>query len=97
VDGAYYEDLAGRLYGLLITLEDRLGGEQTQLLHHFIQVGEYGLALEEIAAALAQDQIGLILSSGSSSTYSNHGNCNAQGSGNTVICSGTYMLRHREP
>lgn len=28
---AYYEDLAGRLYGLLIMLEDRLGGEQSQL------------------------------------------------------------------
>jgi len=59
VDGAYYEDLAGRLYGLLITLEDRLGGEQARLLHHFIEVGEYGLALEEIAGALAQDQIAI--------------------------------------
>ena len=32
--------------------------------------------------------IGLILSSGGSSIYSIHGSCNAQGSGNTVICSG---------
>jgi hypothetical protein len=54
VDAAYYEDLAGRLYGLLIMLEDRLGGQQAQLLHHFIEVGEYGLALEEIAGALAR-------------------------------------------
>jgi hypothetical protein len=36
---------------------DRLRGEQAQLLHHFIEVGEYGLALEEIAGALAQDKI----------------------------------------
>ena len=25
-------------------------------MHHFIEVGEYGLALEEIAGALAQDK-----------------------------------------
>jgi len=36
---------------------DRLRGEQAQLLHHFIEVGEYGLALKEIAGALAQDKI----------------------------------------
>jgi hypothetical protein len=54
---AYYEDLAGRLDGLLIKLDGRLGGEQEQLLHHFIEVGEYGLALENIAGALARDQI----------------------------------------
>jgi hypothetical protein len=50
MDAAYYEDLAGRLYGLLIMLEDRLGGEQAQLLYHFIEVGEYGLALKESLA-----------------------------------------------
>jgi hypothetical protein len=49
MDAAYYDDLAGRLYGLLIELSDRLRGEQAQLLHHFIDVGEYDLALEEIA------------------------------------------------
>jgi hypothetical protein len=59
VDPAYYEDLAGRLYGLLIGLSDRLSGKQAQLLHHFIDVGEYGLALEEIAGALAQDKIAI--------------------------------------
>jgi hypothetical protein len=59
VDAAYYEDLAGRVYGLLIILEDRLDGEQAQLCHHFIEVGEYGLALEEIAGALAQDTIAI--------------------------------------
>jgi hypothetical protein len=53
MDAAYFEDLAGRLYGLVIVLEDRLSGEQAQLFHHFIEVGEYGLALEEIAGALA--------------------------------------------
>jgi hypothetical protein len=56
---SYYEDLAGRLYGLLIGLDDRIGREQAQLLHHFIEVGEYGLALEEIAGTLAQDAIAI--------------------------------------
>jgi hypothetical protein len=50
MDAAYYEELAGRPYGLLIGLDDRIGGKQAQLLHHFIDVGEYGLALEESPA-----------------------------------------------
>jgi hypothetical protein len=54
VDAAYYEDLAGRLCGLLIGLADRLGRQDAREFHHFIEVGEYGLALEEIAGALAQ-------------------------------------------
>jgi len=59
MDTGYYEELAGRLYGLLIGLDDRIGGEQARLLHHFIDVGEYGLALEEIAGTLAQDAIAI--------------------------------------
>ena len=61
MDTAYYEELAGRLYGLpiglLIGLDDRIGREQAQWLHHIIDVGEYGLALEDIAGTLAQDTI----------------------------------------
>jgi hypothetical protein len=59
MDAACYEDLAGQLYGLLIGLSDRLNGKQAQLLHDFIDVGEYGLALEELAGALAQDTIAI--------------------------------------
>jgi len=59
MDTGYYEELAGRLYGLLIGLDDRIGGEQARLLHHFIDVGEYGLALEEIAGTLAQAAIAI--------------------------------------
>jgi hypothetical protein len=55
MDAAYYEDLAGRPYDLLIGLDDRIENEEAQLPHHFIDVGEYGLALEEIAGTLAQD------------------------------------------
>ena len=58
-DAAYYEDLAGRLYGLLIGLDDRIGSEQARWLHHVIDVGEYGLALEDIAGTLAQDAIAI--------------------------------------
>jgi hypothetical protein len=58
-DAAYYEDLAGRLYGLLIMFDDRLPGERAGLLHRFIEVGEYGLALEEITGALAQHAIAI--------------------------------------
>ena len=57
MDSAHFEDLAGRLYGLLIGLDDRIGSEQAQWLHHVIDVGEYGLALEDMAGTLAQDAI----------------------------------------
>jgi hypothetical protein len=46
------EDLVGRLYGLLILVEDRLGSERAREAHHFIEVDEYALALEEIAGVL---------------------------------------------
>ena len=59
MDSAYFEDLAGRLYGLLIGLDDRIGSEQAQWLHHVIDVGEYGLALEDIAGTLAQDAVAI--------------------------------------
>jgi hypothetical protein len=59
MDTGYYEELAGRLYGLLIGLDDRIGRKQAQWLHHVIDVGEYGLALEDIAGTLAQDAIAI--------------------------------------
>jgi len=33
--------MRGRLYGLLVLLGDRLPGDQTSLLHYFVEVGEY--------------------------------------------------------
>jgi hypothetical protein len=56
-DSAYYEDLAGRLYGLVIAFSDRLSADQAQWLHHVIEVGEYGLSLEDLAAMLVYDKI----------------------------------------
>jgi hypothetical protein len=46
------EDLVGRLYGLLILVEDRLGTERAREAHRFIEVDEYSLALEAIAGVL---------------------------------------------
>ncbi len=46
------EDLVGRLYGLLILVENRLGSERAQEAHHLIEVDEYALAMEEIAGVL---------------------------------------------
>ena len=58
-DSAYFEDLAGRLYGLVISFSDRLPADQAQWLHHVVEVGEYGLALEDLAAMLAYDNIAI--------------------------------------
>ena len=59
MDPACYEDLTGRLYGLVIRLSDRLPPDQAQWLHHVTDVGEYGLALEDMAGMLAHGQIAI--------------------------------------
>jgi hypothetical protein len=53
VDAAWCEDLRGRLFSLLIAVEDRLGREHAQWVHHVIDVDEYGLALEDMVGMLA--------------------------------------------
>ena len=52
-DTAYYEDLAGRLYGLVIRLSDRMPADRAVWIHHVTEAGEYALALEDLAAILA--------------------------------------------
>jgi hypothetical protein len=52
-DAAWYEELRGQLFALLIMVEDRLRGEQAQWVHHVIDVDEYGLALEDMVGILA--------------------------------------------
>ena len=59
MDPGFYEDLAGRLYGLLIGLEDRLNCDDASIIHQFTDARHYGLALEEIARALAHQMIGI--------------------------------------
>jgi hypothetical protein len=57
VDPGFYEDLAGRLYGLLIGLEDRLNSDDAAIIHQFTGARHYGLALEEIARIVAHRTI----------------------------------------
>lgn len=59
MDAAYYEDLAGRLYGLVIRLSDRLPADRAQWLHRVTDLGEYGLALEDMAGMLAHGRIAI--------------------------------------
>ena len=59
MDPGFYEDLAGRFYGLLIGLEDRLNCDDASVIHHFIDARHYGLALEEIARTVAHREIGI--------------------------------------
>ena len=56
VERAYYEEIAGRLHGLLIRLDDRLPGKDITLIAEFIDANELGLALEGIADALSEDE-----------------------------------------
>jgi hypothetical protein len=59
VDPGFHEDLAGRLYGLLTGLEDRLDSDDAPVIHQFTGARHYGLALEEIARTLAARTIGI--------------------------------------
>ncbi len=59
MDPGFYEDLAGRLYGLLIGLEGRLNCDDASIIHQFNDARHYGLALEEIARALAHQMTGI--------------------------------------
>ena len=58
-DTAHFEDLAGRLYGLVIIFSDRLPADRAEWVHHVVDVGEYGLALEDLAAMLVHDKIAI--------------------------------------
>ncbi len=50
-----YDDLTGRLFGLLVSLDDRLVARDARLIHEFIEAGEFGLALEQVADVLAEE------------------------------------------
>jgi hypothetical protein len=54
MDRAYYEEIAWRLRGLLIRLDDRLSAKDAKLIAEFIDVGELGLALEQMADQLSE-------------------------------------------
>ncbi|GAA4351983.1 hypothetical protein GCM10023145_16930 [Angustibacter luteus] len=56
VDRACYEEIAGILHGLLIRLDDRLPGKDITLIAEFIDANELGLALEQLADVLSEDE-----------------------------------------
>ena len=55
MDVSDYEEIAGRLRGLLIRLGDRLRGEDQTWILDFIDANELGLALEQMADALGDE------------------------------------------
>lgn len=54
-DSSYYEEIAGRLRGLLIRLSDRPPAKDLTLIDEFIDGNELGLALEQMADVLCED------------------------------------------
>ena len=51
MDPAFYQDLTGRHYGLLIVLEDRLNCEDAPVIRQFTGARHDALALGDIARA----------------------------------------------
>ena len=56
VDRLQADRLHGRLFALLIGFDDRLSRRDAELIHEFIDVGEFVLSLEQIADVLAEDE-----------------------------------------
>jgi hypothetical protein len=56
MDRAQYEEVAGLLHDLLIRLDDRLPGKDATLIAEFIDAKELGLALEQMADVLSEDE-----------------------------------------
>ena len=56
MDRAYYEEIAGELRGLLIRVDNRLAQEDAKLIAEFIDANELGLALEQMADVLSEDE-----------------------------------------
>lgn len=56
MDRGYYEEIAAQLHGLLIRLDDRLPGKDVTLIAEFIDANELGLALEQMADVLSEDE-----------------------------------------
>jgi hypothetical protein len=59
MDPGFCEDLTGRLYSLLIVLEDRLNRDDTPVIHQVTDASHHAVALEEIDRAAAHRHIGI--------------------------------------
>ncbi len=57
VDTAYYDEITSTLRSLLIRLSDRLPREDQVLISEFIEANELGLALEQMADVLSEDDL----------------------------------------
>lgn len=55
-DSSYYEELRGRLHGLLITVADQLPPITVQLVGEFIDANECGVALEIMSEMLVESR-----------------------------------------
>lgn len=51
-----YQEITDILHGLLIRLDDRIQSKDLALISEFIEVGELGLALEQMADVLSEDE-----------------------------------------
>ena len=59
MDRASHEEIAGILHGLLVRVDDRLPGKDVTLIAEFIDAGELGLSLEQMADVLSEDEAAL--------------------------------------
>jgi hypothetical protein len=50
-----FDEISGILHGLIVRLGDRLAEKDLLLITEFVEVGELGLALEQIADVLSED------------------------------------------
>lgn len=57
MDAESYEEISGSLHGLLIRLMDRLPGHEVVRVSQFIDHNELGLALEQIAGVLSEEEL----------------------------------------
>jgi hypothetical protein len=56
MDAAYFDELSGRVRALYIAVVDRLPKTHSDLVSEFLDHAEYGLAVEWMAARLAETQ-----------------------------------------
>lgn len=54
-----WREIRDQLFNLLSRLEDRLPTHQIEFVREFIDVGEWGIALEQMASVLSEDELGL--------------------------------------
>jgi hypothetical protein len=60
VDAAYYDEISGRLRGLLIRLQDRLPAADIGIVADLIDHNELGLALEHMAETLGEEGVSIL-------------------------------------